>query len=156
MGIKVTYTFFSLLSCFHFSLVSQVFISIHGVVSSRLFLASCIVRKNFIVLLKKAIQIRKRSEIYSMYLVPFIHCPKSYVVSLLHTHTCGFKAALTHTKWNKVGGTLFGTLYPYEYKMGIKKVFHQWTSKLPDSVYSQSSLDGLDRPCILACSSEVQ
>ena len=86
MGIKVTYTFFSLLSCFHFSLVSQVFISIHGVVSSRLFLASCIVRKNFIVLLKKAIQIRKRSEIYSMYLVPFIHCPKSYVVSLLHTH----------------------------------------------------------------------
>ena len=112
MGIKVTYTFFSLLSCFHFSLVSQVFISIHGVVSSRLFLASCIVRKNFIVLLKKAIQIRKRSEIYSMYLVPFIHCPKSYVVSLLHTHTCGFKAALTHTKWNKVGSALFWNSLP--------------------------------------------
>ena len=50
--------------------------------------------------------------------------------------TCGCRAALTLTNWKKVGSALFGTLYHYEYKMSIKKIFHHWTSKVSASVHS--------------------
>ena len=47
----------------------------------------------------------------------------------------------------KLGVHFLETLYPYEYKMSIKKRFHKWTSELPAGVHGQSCR--IDHACYL-------
>ena len=56
----------------------------------------------------------------------------------------------------KLGVHFFETLYPYEDKIRMKKIFHQWTSEIQASMHGRSSPSRLDWPCTLAGTSEVQ
>ena len=73
------------------------------------------------------------------------------------SRTCSWWAALTLTKWNKVGRALFWNSLPIWRQNLAEKNFHHWTSKLLAIIHGcWSSPSRHDWPCMPAGSFEVQ
>ena len=66
-----------------------------------------------------------------------------------------FSFSLSHLHFN-VRSALFGTSVPIWKQNDLKKDFHLWSSEILASAHGHSSLDGPNRPCMLACISEDQ